>query len=174
MRSRPGPGGYTAGYVEDRFEKAGRTLLALPLAGVFPAGLTCLWPLVSSAEPRRYPVPTSADITLMDEAYTRWIPLIHHVEFDELMMMRQLVLLRSLVRPDSDAGKPIYLVSWRKLVRATGLHRDVLRARWGLGIDRIVARLNQPGLCAKSGGRIGPAADRISNWIRAADFASTG
>jgi hypothetical protein len=164
MRSRPGPGGYTAGYVEDRLEKAGRTLVALPWAGCFPAGITCLWPEAGGGEPRRYAVPGSADISAMAESYD-WIRLISDADADRLIMMRRLVLMRSLVVPDSPADKPRYCYTWRDLRRMTGLHSDTLKDRWGLGIDRITARLNQPGLCARAGGRIGPDAKAVMRWV---------
>ena len=166
MRGRPEPGGYTAGYVKARFELAGRTLMALPWAGCFPAGITCLWPEVAGGEPRRYDVPATAAITQMDEAY-RWIALISDADPERLIAMRKLVLCRSLVFPDKEPDDPErYKFSWRSLQRTTGLHRDTLIDRWGRGIDLIVGRLNRPGLCHRSGGKIWPGPTMVTGWLR--------
>ena len=144
LRRRPGVGGYTANDVEDRLEQAGRTLLALPWAGCFPAGLTCLWPEAGGGEARRYALPTAWAITEMDEAY-RWIGLISDPDPDRLTMMRRLVLMRSLVIPDSPETQPGYRHKWSSLAQLFGLHRETLKTRWGRGIDLIVARLNSNG-----------------------------
>lgn len=146
MRERPAPGSYTAGYVETRLEDAGRTLLALPWAGCFPAGLKAIWGDSLPRDPPRWAQPTAMDITDMDEAL-RWPALIVREEW------RVLVQRRLLVVPDSDP--PRYVWSWRKLQRSSGLHPHTLQNRWGKGIDTIVARLNRPGLCAAAGGRFG-------------------
>jgi hypothetical protein len=165
MRRRPEPGGYTPGYVEARFEEAGRTLMALPWTGCFPCGLTCLWPEVADNAPRRYDVPLTRSITEMDETY-RWISLITDPDPQQLMAMRRLVLMRSLIFPDSPASDPKYKYTWRALQRMTGLHRDTLMDRWGRGIDRIVGRMNRPGLCARSGGQIHPGPAIVAGWLR--------
>ena len=167
MRGRPEPGGYTAGYVEEEFERAGRTLLALPWAGCFPAGFTALWPEAGGGEPRRYDTPTTAAISRMDAAY-RWIPLISAPDPEMLIQMRRLVLMRSLVFPDkADDDPKRYQFGWRKLQRMTGLHRDTLRDRWGRGIDLVVSRLNRPGLCAASGGKVWPGPRMVAGWLSA-------
>jgi hypothetical protein len=80
-------------------------------------------------------MPTSQQITAMDEAY-RWTSFIPNQ--DE----RRLVLMRSLMSENAD-GDPRPVWSWRRLRKATGLHSDTLKARWGRGIDRIVAGLNR-------------------------------
>ena len=142
MTERPSPGGFSAGYVEARLESAGRSLIALPIAGSVPAGMRTLWPWpqASAAGERRWGLPLAREITEMDEAY-RWCELIADVD------RRRLVLMRSLVFPDSPADFPRYRYSWRSLARQTGLHRDTLMMRWGRGIDEIVVRLNRPGFC---------------------------
>ena len=170
MRGRPEPGGYTAGYVEDRLERAGRTLWALPWAGCFPAGLTCLWPEAGGGEPRRWSVPPAAAISMMGEAYD-WVQLIADPDRERLIMMRRLVLMRSLVIPDSPDSAPRYVYSWRRLNAMLGLHRDTLRDRWGRGIDTIVIRLNRPGLCVRAGGRAGPGPNMVMDWIRGREIA---
>jgi hypothetical protein len=170
MRDRVEPGGYTAPYVEDRFERAGRVLMALPWIGCYPAGLTCFWPEISGDVPRRWAVPPQYEITRMAETYD-WVRLIADPDPARLIMIRRLVLMRSLVKPDSPQEEPDYKFSWRKLVRMTGLHRDTLITRWGEGIDRIVGRLNHPGLCARSGGRIGPDAAAVRRWLSVREIA---
>ena len=111
-------------------------LLALPWAGCFPCGFRTLWPETEAAYPRR-PVPSSHQISAMDQAY-RWTALIPESE------ERRLVLMRSLVLPPSASGRPRYVWSWGRLRRATGLHPDTLKKRWGRGIGRIVVELNRP------------------------------
>jgi hypothetical protein len=136
-RDVPGPGNINAGHVEERLAEAGRVLLALPWSGCFPAGYRSLWPDQGRPSERRR-VPTPQEITAMDEAY-RWTEFI--ADQDE----RRLVLMRSLTLDDTALGTPRYVWSWRRLRKATGLHPDTLKARWGRGIDRIVRGLNCPG-----------------------------
>jgi len=136
-RDVPRPGNINAGHVEERLADAGRVLLALPWSGCFPAGFRSLWPDQGGPSAQRC-VPTSLEITAMDEAY-RWTEFI--ADQDE----RRLVLMRSLTLEDSALGTPRHVWSWRRLRKATGLHSDTLKARWGRGIDRIVRGLNCPG-----------------------------
>lgn len=126
----------TEAEVEARLADAGRVLLALPWAGCFPCGFRTLWPETEAAAPRG-PVPSSHQISAMDQAY-RWTALIPEPE------ERRLVLMRSLVLPSSASGRPRYVWSWGRLRRATGLHPDTLKKRWGRGIGRIVVELNKP------------------------------
>ena len=127
-------GHFTAADVENRLSEAGRVLLALPWSGCFPAGFRSLfWPDQVGPSPGRR-VPTSHEITAMDEAYL-WVAFITDQE------ERRLVLMRSLVLDDLPSGRPRYLWTWRRLQRLTGLHPDTLKARWGRGIDRIVRGL---------------------------------
>ena len=134
---RAGPvGRFNAAAVEERLSEAGRVLLALPWSGCFPAGFRCLWP--DQGGPSAWcRMPTACEITAMDEAY-RWTSFI--ADQDE----RRLVLMRSLLLPDTASGRPHYVWTWRRLQRTTGLHRDTLKTRWGRGIDRIVRGLNAP------------------------------
>ena len=122
-----------AASVEKRMTEAGQVLLALPWSGCFPAGFRCLWPDQGGPSSRHH-VPTSHEITAMDEAY-RWTCFI------EDQGERRLVLMRSLIS-ETASGAPRFVWSWRRLRKATGLHSDTLKARWGRGIDRIVAGLN--------------------------------
>jgi len=171
MRDRIEPGAYTAGYVERRLEDAGRTLAALPWAGCFPAGMRSYWPETGGGgEPRRFAVPKNSDISAMTEAYD-WVSLITDSDPDRLVMTRRLVLMRSLVVPDSFDDRPRYIYSWRKLSDMLGLHRDTLQTRWGRGIDAIVGRLNRPGLCVRAGGQVGPGPAVARQWQRAREIA---
>lgn len=138
MPDRLGSCTFTASQIDLRLKEAGATLLALPWAGCFPAGFRTLWPRTAAAPSPRLPVPTSREISAMDEAY-RWTELIQ--DYDE----RRLVLMRSLVWPTARVGKVRHEWTWGKLRRATGLHPDTLQKRWGRGIDRIVRGLNRRG-----------------------------
>jgi hypothetical protein len=127
----------TQAEVEKRLSEAGRVLLALPWSGCFPAGFRSLfWPDQLGPAPG-HRVPTSHEITAMDEAY-RWMAFIADQE------ERRLVLMRSLVLDDLPSGRPRYIWTWRRLRRLTGLHPDTLKNRWGRGIDRIVRGLRGP------------------------------
>jgi hypothetical protein len=126
-----------AAAVELRLEDAGKTLLSLPWSGCFPSGFSSVWPLRAACGCAARPVPSSREISAMDEAY-RWMAFLPDV--DE----RRLVLMRSLALPDSPFGTPRHVWSWSKLRRTTGLHPDTLKARWGRGIDRIVRGLAAP------------------------------
>ena len=123
-----------AASVELRLAEAGRVLLGLPWAGCFPIGFRSVWPLSAACAFRARPAPSSREISAMDEAY-RWTAFIS--DPDE----RRLVLMRSLVLPDSPFGTPRHVWTWGRLRRATGLHPDTLKTRWGRGIDRIAHAL---------------------------------
>ena len=146
MRDDRRQGRITEAEVEARMAAAGRVLLALPWAGCFPCGFRTLWPETEPERPR-HPVPSSHQISAMDEAY-RWTALIPEV--DE----RRLVLMRSPVLPDSAFGTLRHVWSWGRLRRATGLHPDTLKKRWGRGIGRIVVGLNRPTPSTATGGSI--------------------
>ena len=146
MRDDRRQGRITEAEVEACLADAGRVLLALPWAGCFPCGFRTLWPETEAAR-ARHPVPSSHRISAMDEAY-RWTAFIPDVE------ERRLVLMRSLVLPDSAFGTPRYVWSWGRLRRATGLHPDTLKKRWGRGIGKIVSALNKPSQFVASHGSI--------------------
>jgi hypothetical protein len=97
----------------------------------------------------------------MDQAY-RWCGLIADVD------QRRLVLMRSLVWPDSPANGPRYRYPWRELRRITALHTETLKLRWGRGIDTIVSRLTRPGYCALAGGKVGPGSQAMRQAIGSA------
>lgn len=128
---------YTEAEVETRLSDAGRVLLALPWAGCFPCGFRCPWPATETASAAQRRPPTSSQIDAMDQAYG-WTA--HIRDQDE----RRLVLMRSLVLPPTDSGKPRYVWTWGRLRRATGLHPDTLQKRWRRGIRHIVYALNVP------------------------------
>lgn len=164
MHKRPSVGDYTFGYVVHRFELAGRTLMALPLSGCYPAGIVALWPEMSFGSERRWDTPSNADISLMTECYQEWMRLAYDEDADRLIQIRRLIGARSLVIPDSAADDPKFVVSWRSLARQFQLDKTTLATRWARGIDTIVTRLNRPGYTVRSGGRLAPsmtAADRL-------------
>jgi len=130
-------GRYSEAEVEARLADAGRVLLALPWANCFPFGLRTLWSEAEADTSARRLIPTSDQIRAMDQAY-RWTALVAGLE------ERRLVLMRSLILPASASGRPRYIWSWRRLQRATGLHPDTLKTRWGRGIRHIVDALNRP------------------------------
>ena len=149
-------GQFTEAEVERRLAEAGRVLLALPWAGCFPAGFRRMWPRMEGETYVRRTMPSSRDISAMDEAYN-WTALIPDPE------ERRLVLMRSLVLPPTPFGTPRYVWSWTKLRRSTGLHPDTLQKLHGRGLARIARGLNAP---AHSGVQVRrpPAAERHLAW----------
>ena len=143
--TRPGGLEYVdAAYLKTRLEEAGQTLLALPGTGTRPSQYKVAWPEMvqqvweaakSDEDEARYPVPSAAAITSMDEAF-RWIPLIG----EHAVQTKRLIWLRLLVRPMSEK----HLWSWRKLENRLGLNRETLALRHARGLDRMVTRLNCP------------------------------
>lgn len=128
-------------YVVARLEEAGRTLYCLPRSGGAPTLRTSQLDLVRTAaevamnDPAgriRLPVPGSARIDAMDEAYS-WLSLIPQ----ERYVLRRIVAARSLVSPVTDR----HLFSWRRLGKMLGAdHRAV--PRWhSEGIAHIVRAL---------------------------------
>lgn len=106
--------------------------MTLSVVSGSPTGIHSFWPELSSGgSERRCAAPSAGEITRMDQTYG-WCGLIPEVD------QRRLVLMRSLVWPDSPANAPRNRYSWRELRRITGLHGDTLKLRWGQGIDMIV------------------------------------
>lgn len=125
-----------------RLEEAGRTLIALPSKGCYPAREGSSWPAIVhdvaesygyDEETVRAPVPSPQAITRMDEAY-QWITLIPA----QLVSHRKIVLMRSLVHPVSDRHR----FSWRKIGKLFGWSHEAVRIWHAQGIDRIVAAAN--------------------------------
>ena len=137
MRVGPGEGRFTEEDVEQRLEAAGRVLLALPWAGCFPVGFRRLWPTMEGETSVKRRLPSSHEISAMDEAYC-WTALLP--DADE----RRLVLMRSLVLEPTPFGTPRYVWSWTRLRRSTGLHPDTLQKIHGRGLARIARGLNAP------------------------------
>lgn len=132
-----------AGYVVARLEQAGRTLYCLPQKGGAPSLRVAAMDIVRSAAEVamgdsggriRLPVPSSARISEMDEAYG-WLSLIPQ----ESYVLRRIVGARSLVNPVTER----HLFSWRRLGAMLGAdHRAV--PRWHAeGIGHIVAALSR-------------------------------
>ncbi|MBS0560770.1 MAG: hypothetical protein JSR21_12015 [Proteobacteria bacterium] len=148
-----------AAFVIARLEEAGETLLSLPATGWSTRLRTSSLDIVRSAlenygwsESRvRPPVPSSARITQMDEAYAwiRAIPVENYV-------LRRIVGARSLINPVT--GR--YVFPWRRLGAALGADHKAVQRWHGQGIAMIVAALARPDAgCfadasgAQSGGR---------------------
>ena len=132
-----------AAYVVARLEEAGRTLYCLPRGGEGPRLRTAQLDFVRTAaeialgDPLariRMPVPGSAKIDAMDEAYG-WLGLIPQDNY----VLRRIVGARSLVNPLTDR----HMFSWRKLGAMLGAdHRAV--PRWHAeGIAHIVRALSR-------------------------------
>ncbi len=125
-----------------RLEDAGRTLIALPGKGCYPAQIGSSWPAVvhDMAEAYGYgeaeirpPVPSAKAISGMDEAFA-WVGLID----ERLTHHRKIVLMRAMVHPISDR----HLFSWRRIGRLFNWHHETVRTWHAVGIDRIVAVVN--------------------------------
>lgn len=134
-----------AAFVVARLEDAGRTLYCLPRGAGAPRLRTANLDILRSAADVaqgdatgriRPPVPSSAKIDEMDEAYG-WLGLIPQDNY----VLRRLVAARSLVNPTTDR----HLFSWRRLGAMIGAdHRAV--PRWHAeGIGHIVAALRARG-----------------------------
>lgn len=162
---RPSPGEFTAEYVVATFERAGQTLLSLPITGSRPAGYRSNMPEIvrqfaeaygTTEEELRPATPSARAISEMDEVFS-WVSLIPADRF----VVRRVVQCRALVNPLT--GRHLY--SWAKL----GKHlRCDFRAaqRWHAeGIATIVARLNRPGLCTVTGGPIAPSAATVRDAL---------
>jgi len=123
-----------------RLEEAGRTLLALPHQGPSPRLRTSAWQVLASAleegggegRPIRPPVPGSARITRMDEAFG-WIALIP----PDRAVIRRIVGLRALVHPLTDR----HLYPWRRLGAALGADHKAVQRWHAQGIALIAAGL---------------------------------
>jgi hypothetical protein len=139
------PGGdqpVDAGYVIERLEEAGASLLALPDTGWSTRLRRSPIDIVrATAESYgwagarlRPPVPESAAISRMDEAMA-WLLLIP----EDRYVLRRVVGARSLVHPITER----HLFPWRRLGSALGAdHRAV--QRWhAQGVAIIVAALSQ-------------------------------
>ena len=121
-----------------RLEQAGKTLLALPGKGCFPAQEGSSWPAVVHAAVEAYgygevemrpPVPSAQAISQMDEAF-RWIGLIP----DSQRSHRRIVWMRLMVHPVRDH----HLWSWRRIGRAFGWDHRAIQRWHAEAIDMIV------------------------------------
>ena len=140
-----------AAFVIARLEEAGETLLSLPATGWSTRLRTSSLDIVRSAlenygwsESRvRPPVPSSARITQMDEAYG-WISAIPVENY----VLRRIVGARSLINPVT--GR--YVFPWRRLGSALGADHKAVQRWHGQGIALIVAALARPGANCVAGG----------------------
>lgn len=150
---RPMPEVYTAELVIERFREAGATLYALQVSGCRPAGYRAAWPeivrtfaeLVEALPERRKRLepPSAAAISRMDQTMS-WLRLIP----DDRRMLRRIVCARALVNPVTERA----VMSWRNIAARVGASHTAVRTWHDNGIDMIVQRLQEPGLCARSGG----------------------
>jgi hypothetical protein len=133
---------YDAETIIYRLEEAGRTLLSLPNAGCFPAGIRTYWPQGAEMaaecwgygleEGIRPAPPTSVAITRMDEAM-RWVNLIA----PDKRVHRRIVLMRALVNPRNER----HIWSFRKIGRALGFDHKAGQRWHDQGIDWIAQGL---------------------------------
>ncbi len=131
-------------YIVYRLEEAGRTLLALPHSGFSTRLRTSRHDIVQAAaesygwskvDARLRPaIPSSADITRMDEALD-WIPLIPADRY----VLRRIVGSRALVSPIT--GR--HLFPWRRLGVLLGADHKAVQRWHAQGIDLLVTAVNQ-------------------------------
>jgi hypothetical protein len=137
-----GERGRDADFVIGRLEEAGETLLSLPASGWSTRLRTSSLDIVRTtlenygwSEARvRPPVPSSAHITRMDEAYgwIRAIPVENYV-------LRRIVGARSLVNPVT--GR--FVFPWRRLAAALGADHKAVQRWHTQGVGIIVAALGR-------------------------------
>lgn len=145
---------YTSEMVETRLYEAGRALIALRVAGCWPAGYRSSMPefvreVVESygrGEADFRPSPPSArDISAMDQALS-WVKLLPGHNSDQVRT-RRLVCARMLCSPRSD--RPLY--SWRRLGEMLGVSHTSAKTTFLLAVSAITAELNRPGFCTRLG-----------------------
>jgi Domain of unknown function (DUF6362) len=149
---------WTPEEVRERFEDAGRTLMALPMPrGALPRDARSNWPDVvrgyedafaaligapdevqqdfSDAHNRVRMTPSALAVGRMDEVLG-WLWRIDDPR------KRRLCLSRALVHPIS--GR--HVASYRKLARIFGLHHETVRAWHDRALAQIAARLTEEGI----------------------------
>jgi len=141
--ARKGPDCLDDAAVVARLESAGGTLLALPGWGYSTRLRQMNFDIVHSAleaygwQPAgaRPPMPSAADISLMDEAFA-WLALIPEQKY----VLRRILGARALVHPVT--GRHLY--PWRRLAALLGAdHKSV--QRWhGQAVAMLVAALSAP------------------------------
>lgn len=129
-----------APYVIARLEEAGATILALPATGPSTRMRLSKLEVVPSSEegygwtagPVRPPMPSSARISRMDEAFA-WISLIP----EDRYVLRRIVGARSLVHPLTER----HLFPWRRLGKVLGADHKAVQRWHAQGVAMIVAAL---------------------------------
>lgn len=141
-----------AGEAEMRLRASGlrpalpRSCMPEPLREEGDADLSPVYSASLAAERLRWDPPTGAELDHRDEVYHRWVPLLagnawHH------WRRRRLVLLRSLIWPDSDR-LDAHVWSWRRLGEEARLHHETVRALHARAIDDLTAAVRRlPGPC---------------------------
>jgi len=132
---------FTSADVIRLLERAGEIMLRLRVKGLRPDRCRSLWPEIVvdpreaygwEAERIRWPVPTAAEIALMD-AVAPWPMLVRDAA------RRRIVQSRSLVHPIT--GRHFH--SWRRLARILSVHHETVRSWHAQAIDEIVTGLNR-------------------------------
>lgn len=126
---------WTREQVIARLEDAGRTIIAMPASGVWPAGMRSTMPEVLQniwdsygTEPAalRPGTPSARAITKMQETWD-WLAMVDDV------LPRRVVAMRMLVHPITDR----YRHSWRDVGERLGISDKTAKATWERGIDKI-------------------------------------
>lgn len=141
--------------VKDRFEDAGRTLMALPLhRGALPMDLRSRWPEIMRSADDAFVALVGAAAQVKqdfesDRHQVRVSPSAHAVgRMDEVLdwlwyfedpRKRRLCLARALIHPVSDR----HVVSYRKLGRIFGLHHDTIRVWHDRALSEIAQALTR-------------------------------
>ncbi len=135
---------YDAELVMARLADAGRTLMALWVRGVRPAGYGSGMPEYGhDVEDLRDQMPdldkvdqpASREVTEMDRVL-EWVRLIP----DTKVHWRRVVGLRMLVNPRTD--RPV--MSWKRIATELRSEPKMVENVWYAGVDLIVVGLNQP------------------------------
>lgn len=157
---------WTFDLVVTRLAEAGCTLLRLRVTGVRPAGFRSSMPrYVADLEDEacadtmpglRPSQPTAGEVTRMDQAL-EWVSMVP----PDMVAHRRIVHARCMT--NWATGRPVY--SWRAIARKLHIDNKTAKAWHDLAVSMIVLRLNRPGMCAASGGPVGPgpAATRVSS-----------
>ena len=166
---------HSSATVEAALYRAGRALLALDVGTVWPSGFRSSMPemlreaIVAYGHVRatfRVSPPSSSEISAMDQACS-WLGLLPGDKHG--VILRRVVGARMLVDPRTD--RPLY--SWRRLGAAIGCSHVHAKTLWLEATTAIARRLDAPGLCAASGGRVGPSRrvvwSEVGRAVRAAE-----
>ncbi len=128
----------TQEYLEARLKAAGTAAVSIP-ERTKPSGYRTAWPEVVRsvneaygwhAEQSRFPVPSAKAICDMYEVFD-WLLLLEGLD-------RSIVSARMLWHPLKDR----HIVSWNRLARFTGLHKNTVKRRYDVALDRMIPLIN--------------------------------